>query len=248
MNTENRKQYYHLFIDDFNTNEALDECRNFLCSSQKKPATLFFINAHCFNLSTNNKKYFQALHNCEIVLNDGIGVKLGGLLKGIRFKENMNGTDFIPKLLKIAAEEEKGIFLLGGLEGTAENAAARLKEQSPDFKITDTGNGYFDVDNSDDVINLINKSNAELLIVGMGVPRQEIWLYENLSKFENVKLAVAGGAILDFISGNVKRAPGWMQNFGLEWVYRLINEPRRLFKRYLWGNLNFFINVVRKSF
>ena len=96
-------------------------------------------------------------------------------------------------------------------------------------------NGYFDFDNDQDILNDIILKKTEILIVGMGVPRQELWLTKSKDKLTGVKISVAGGAILDFLSENVARAPGWMQKIGMEWIFRLLQEPRRLFKRYFIG-------------
>ncbi len=242
-----RKKYYHLQIDDLNTDEALKGCSEILTNNKKKASTLFFINAHCFNLSIRDNNYLKSILSSDFILNDGIGIKLGGLLKGVRFKENMNGTDFIPKVIEQASIKKKNVFLLGGEENVVENAKEILEIRFKGLNITGFRNGYFDIKNDEEVIQLINESRAELLIVGMGVPRQELWIHESLEKLEHVRLAIAGGAILDFLAGKVKRAPVWMQKTGLEWIFRLIQEPRRLARRYLFGNLLFFINIMRKT-
>ena len=157
----------------------------------------------------------------------------------------MNGTDFIPKLLTLARDLNKNVYLLGGEEGVAEKAKQNLEWKIPGIKVVGTRNGYFDFDDDNEIVKDIVNKNTDLLIVGMGVPRQELWLTKNKEKLDGVKISVAGGAILDFISENVKRAPKWMRKSGTEWVFRLVQEPVRLFKRYFIGIPKFFYYLAK---
>ena len=235
-----KTRFYNIGIDVLNTPETLEICKEYLESD--KTRTLFFINAHCFNIAQKNDEYREALKNADLVLNDGIGVSIGAKIKGIGLKENMNGTDFIPRLLKFAKERKEKIFLLGGKPGIAELAAKNLVQNHPGILVTGYADGYFEDQN--EVIHQINSSGATLLVCGMGVPLQEIWISKNRDRFSNLRIAIAGGAILDFLSGNVSRAPGWIRKAGMEWGYRLMLEPKRLWKRYLVGNVIFFYHII----
>ncbi len=235
--------YYHLYIDLMDTREALTEFEILFDAKELQTQLVYFINAHCFNVSLKNKNYLKALHQAHFVFNDGIGIKIGARFAGIDLIENMNGTDLIPKIIHLACEKSKSIFLLGAKEGIAIKAADNLRKRYPGINIVGTSSGFFS--DSSAVVEEINKSGAELLIVGMGVPRQELWLADHQSKLETVKIAVAGGAILDFLSETVKRAPLWMQKAGIEWLYRFYQEPRRLFERYFIGNLKFLFAIFK---
>lgn len=201
---------------------------------------LFFVNAHCFNVAQKNKKYFDILNSCNYLLNDGIGIKIASLIEGLKIKKNLNGTDFIPELANWASQNDYSIYLLGGSEGVAQKAAQKLKEKYKNLKIVGFHNGY-DID--ENVIEEINSCCVDILIAGMGVPKQEIWIRENSSKMPGVKLFVGGGAILDFLSERIKRAPMIFRKFGFEWLYRLMLEPARLWRRYVIGNFLFFYYV-----
>ncbi len=232
---------YHLRLDNINSDQALRWCR--LCLYGDKPKSIFFVNAHCFNLSLEDENYLHVLNHSDLLLNDGIGIKIASKLMGVRLPENMNGTDFIPKVLALAAEENKRVFLLGSRPGIAEIAQRELEEQYPDLNICGTRSGYFNADQEQQVIDEINRSRAEVIIVGMGVPTQEKWIFRNKSKFTHARLLVAGGAIIDFSAGCVVRAPTLIQMMGLEWLFRFVQEPRRLFHRYFIGNWRFVHHI-----
>jgi N-acetylglucosaminyldiphosphoundecaprenol N-acetyl-beta-D-mannosaminyltransferase len=228
-----KTRYYNIDMDLLDTPETLTRCLEYLESDSNH--IVFFMNAHCFNIAQKNSKYRDSLNRSDILLNDGIGIKLGANKIGIHIKENMNGTDFIPKLLEFARDHNKNVYLLGGSDGIATLAAQKMQQKIKGISIVGSRHGYFEFDNDEEVIDDIIQKKTEILIAGMGVPRQELWLTKNKEKLKGVKISVAGGAILDFLSENVARAPGWMQKTGLEWVFRLLQEPRRLFKRYFVG-------------
>lgn len=222
---------------------VIDECDRILDSSSTH--TLYFLNAHCFNVAQKDKQYYKALANADLLLNDGIGLKIASYFTRVKFKENLNGTDLIPKITELAARKKKKVFFMGGKEGIAQKAAIKTKENIPELYISGFHSGYFDANQEKALIKQINDSGTDLLVIGMGVPLQELWAEKNKHLLTNVKLIIAGGAILDFLSGTVRRAPGWMQKSGLEWVYRLALEPKRMWRRYLIGNVIFFWHIFR---
>lgn len=202
---------------------------------------LFFLNAHCFNLAQKDREYFDILNSCDYLLNDGIGIKIASKIEKLVLKKNLNGTDFIPKIAEMASMKGYKIFLLGAKDGIAEEAAVKLKEKFEGLQIAGVHSGY-GLDES--VLEMINNSKADILIAGMGVPMQEKWIRENKSKLGSVKLFVGGGAILDFLSQRIRRAPLLMRKIGLEWLFRLCLEPGRLWRRYLVGNFLFFYYIL----
>ena len=202
---------------------------------------LFFLNAHCFNLAQKDREYFDILNSCDYLLNDGIGIKIASKIEKLVLKKNLNGTDFIPEIAEMAAKKGYKIFLLGAKDGIAEEAAVKLKEKFEGLQIAGVHSGY-GLDES--VLEMINNSKADILIAGMGVPMQEKWIRENKSKLGSVKLFVGGGAILDFLSQRIRRAPLLIRKIGLEWLFRLCLEPGRLWRRYLVGNFLFFYYIL----
>ncbi len=232
-----------LDIDILDRQEALKICEDFLNKQMHK--TLFFLNAHCYSVSQADSKYLQTLHNTDLLLNDGIGVKIGLKLLGINEKENMNGTDFIPQIIELAANMNKNVYLLGGKPQVAEKAAAEIKNRFPACNVVGFRDGYFSAEQNAEVIKDIIDKKTDVLVVGMGVPRQEIWIYENKEALSQLHLSIAGGAILDFLSGNAKRAPKLMRKLGLEWLHRLVRDPKRLWKRNFVSNVKFLFYVMR---
>jgi len=236
-----RSPFYNISLDVIDENEALVLFAETLKGNTCK--SLFFVNAHCFNESQKNYQYKKSLLNADIILNDGIGIKIGGILAGIKLKENLNGTDLIPKIIKLAAKEKKTIYLLGSKKNIIIKTKENLEKLIPDIEIVGIHDGYFSENNVHEIIEDINNKKPDILIVGMGVPRQELWIDEYKNQLNSVKLCVAGGAIIDFISGEIARAPKWIRYINMEWAYRLYLEPSRMWKRYIIGNNLFFFYI-----
>ncbi len=208
-----------------------------------RPMMLAYANAHSLNLVTRDPALRKALDRSDLVLNDGLGVNLAARMRGERFPDNLNGSDFTVRLLQLAARCGWGVFLLGGEPGVAETAARRLTERIDDLRIVGTCHGY--TNESDELlVQRIRDADTTLLIVALGVPLQEIWLDRNLHA-TGALVGVGVGAFLDFSAGRVRRAPRWMNVLGVEWCFRLVQEPRRLWRRYIVGNPIFLIRAWR---
>ncbi len=238
-----KTDFYNLKLNLTDREDVLRMCLGFFNSD--KPHTIFFLNTHCFNIAQKNESYKLVINQADLLLNDGIGIKLASYLAGIKIKENLNGTDLIPEILSLAANNGKKVFFLGGMDGVAEKAAQMIKSRIPEIDIAGCNSGFFSSKEENEVLEKVNDSEAELLVLGLGVPKQELWASVQKDKLKKIKIIVAGGAILDFISGRVKRAPLWMRKMNMEWIFRLINEPGRLWKRYIIGNVLFFFYIIR---
>ena len=237
--------FFNIRLDVLSRAETLERCRQFLAGDRCH--TVCFLNAHCFNVAQRDAAYANAINESDMVLNDGIGIKLASRMSGIRLRENLNGTDLIPEILELAAAQDLPVYLLGGKEGIAADAAARLRSRLPGLRVVGTRSGFFDANEEPDVAREINRSGARLVVLGMGVPRQELWAARNAALLSGSRLIVSGGAILDFLSGAVPRAPLWMRRLNLEWLFRLWLEPRRMWRRYILGSFVLLANVVRLS-
>ncbi|MGR3376698.1 WecB/TagA/CpsF family glycosyltransferase [Salipiger abyssi] len=200
--------------------------------------SVFFFNAHCANLRAGNREYADALTRADMVLPDGIGVELAARMTGGGLAENLNGTDFTPALLTEAARRGMSVFLFGAQPGTAEKAAVTLAARIPGLRIAGTLDGYDGAADPEAAIARINTSDADILLVAMGVPMQELWIDRHLPELRP-RLVLGVGALFDFLAGNVRRAPAAVRKARLEWGWRLMQEPRRLAKRYLIGNGTF---------
>ncbi|GAA3430789.1 WecB/TagA/CpsF family glycosyltransferase [Kutzneria kofuensis] len=210
------------------------------------PRTLVYANAHSVNLSRSDARYRACLAKADLVLNDGSGLALAARVGGRRFPANLNGTDFTPEVLRLAARRGLGVYLLGGRAGVAAAAAERLSRTVPGLRVVGHHHGYLTTGQSREVARQIWETGADIVLVAMGNPRQELWLAEHLPA-TGAALGVAVGAFLDFAAERVPRAPKWMRQAGIEWLYRLGREPRRLFARYVVGNPLFVARVLLDS-
>ncbi len=200
-----------------------------------RPALVAYVNAHSLNLAYTDVAYRAALQRAHLVLPDGIGVAVAARMRGLRFAANLNGTDFTPVLLTLAAEQGYRVFLFGGRAGVAGQAGDVLRERIPGLRIAGVRDGFGWADDPDSVVEEIRAARADLLVTALGNPLQELWLDRYLEA-TGVRLGVGVGAFLDFTAGRVPRAPDWMIKNRLEWVWRLSVEPRRMWRRYLVGN------------
>jgi alpha-1,3-mannosyltransferase len=207
----------------------------------REPSIIAFANANALNVAAGDARFRQVLRRC-LVMNDGIGLDAASrILFGARFPENLNGTDFVPNYLK-KTENSYRIFFLGGSTGVAERAAARLMAECGRHRIAGCQNGYARAGDAADIAAKIRSTGADVLLVAMGNPAQELWLAENLQA-TGCRLGFGVGALFDFLSGDVARAPLWLRAARLEWVYRLTREPGRLWRRYIIGNPVFLMRV-----
>lgn len=203
--------------------------------TDRTSTNLFFINAHCLNVSFEDSEYREMLKRTPLIFPDGSGIRRGCTLQGIPLSANLNGTDLFPELCRLLAGEGKSLYLLGAAPGTVEKVAAWATRQFPGLEIAGTQHGFFSQDDEPAIIDAINSSHADVLCVAMGVPLQEKWLYRNRARL-NTRLNLAVGGLFDFYAGNVSRAPKLFREHGVEWVWRLIQEPGRMWRRYLLGN------------
>jgi alpha-1,3-mannosyltransferase len=211
---------------------------------QREPFIVAFVNAHTLNVAATQADFRAVLQNCT-VLNDGIGIDIASrILYGAPFPENLNGTDFNPNYLQRTRHRYR-LFLLGANPGVAERAAIRLSELCPFHRIVGCQHGHFDPDQIAEVVANIRQSEADVVLVAMGNPKQELFLQEHLAA-TGCTLGIGVGALFDFLAGEVPRAKSWVQKWRLEWIFRLAQEPRRLARRYLYGNPLFLLRVCKQ--
>ncbi|HNX00416.1 MAG TPA: WecB/TagA/CpsF family glycosyltransferase [Candidatus Cloacimonadota bacterium] len=210
---------------------------------EKAHANVFFINADCLNKTMDDKEYAGILQSNDIIFPDGSGINLGCKMIGKPLRANTNGTDMFPFLCELAQDKGYGIYLLGAKPGIVDKLSDILQRKYPNLRISGYRNGYFNWETqNDEVVAGINDSHADMLFVAFGAPLQEKWISWNCGKLEtSVNLGVGG--LFDFYSETIPRAPQWMRELGIEWVYRLIQEPKRMWKRYIIGNPLFLYRV-----
>lgn len=215
-------------------NDNMQQAVKWVTQAKEKCAVAVFINAHSVNLAAKSASLKLAINRSDKAFADGSGMRVAAQSAGYHLKDNVNGTDMLPLLCAQAASEGKRIFLLGAKPGVAEKAASNLVKAHPGLNISGCADGYFaDTDNCK-MIERINQAETDILLVALGSPRQEQWLVKNASTL-NCSTALAVGGLFDFFSGDIARAPIWMRELGLEWVWRLLQEPKTKFHRYVIG-------------
>jgi exopolysaccharide biosynthesis WecB/TagA/CpsF family protein len=195
---------------------------------------LCYVNAHSLNLAFRDGRYHAALRSADLVLNDGVGLDLAAWMRGRRFPENLNGSDFTLRLLELAADKGWRVYLYGGLPGVATAVRERLSHTIEHLHVVGVCDGYTAKPDGE-IVDDIRAARADVVIVALGQPQQELWLDTHLAG-TGCHLGVGVGAFLDFVSGRVARAPRWMNRLGIEWLFRLAHEPGRLWRRYVVGN------------
>lgn len=206
-----------------------------------------FINADCLNKAYENSDYKESLMASDLVLPDGSGINLGCNMIHNPLKENLNGTDMLPFICKLAQTSEYKIYLLGSKDGVAQAMKENLIKLYPNLKIVGTHHGYInDEDLRKKVIKDINAQQPDILLVAMGAPYQEEFILKYKNEID-AKIFFGVGGLFDFYSNNIKRAPLFLREIGFEWVYRMIQEPQRMWKRYIIGNPKFLFRVLKSK-
>lgn len=202
-----------------------------------------FVNVNSLNQVYRDSELKSVINRFDHVFADGSGVRLAARSKGVQLKENVNGTDMLLLLCEQLVVQERSLYLLGSAPGVAEQTAGNLQRQFKGLQIVGCHDGYFNKTDCTDLIEDINSSGADVLLVGLGSPVQERWLDENRGKL-HVSTALAVGGLFDFFSGRIPRAPLWMRELGMEWVWRLLQEPSAKFHRYVIGNPLFLFRIA----
>jgi len=212
------------------------------------PRRVMYVNAHVLNQSRGNPALRGALERADLVYCDGYGVRLAAKALEDPVPHRMTGADWIWSLGALCASAGQTVYLLGSEPGVASEAARRLGRRFPRLEIVGTHHGYFEAgSNHDDrVAEDINARRPDIVLVGMGSPKQELWIEHNADRLDTGVLWSVG-ALFDYVSGRTPRAPAWLSDNGLEWIFRLAVEPQRMWRRYLLGNPVFVSRVMAQA-
>lgn len=228
-------------------NQRMDTAVNWIVerATRRDRAEIAFVNPHCLNTACEQPDYRRAINRFDRVFADGSGVRLACGRRGLRLLDNVNGTDMFPRLLAAAERAGLSLYLLGGAAGVAADTATAARRMFPNLRIVGAHSGYFDSTQEQEVLDEINQSGADILLVAMGVPTQELWLASHRDRLD-VPVRMGVGGLFDFYSGRISRAPRFLRELGFEWCWRLLQEPRRMWRRYLIGNAQFLWRVARE--
>lgn len=207
------------------------------------PRVITYLNAWCSNVASRDREYLHLLQQADGVYADGQAIVWASRFLNAPVPERVNAADFIVEFFSECARRGLSIYLLGSEPGVAAAAAAEFKRQVPNLKIVGTHHGYVR-EHQQQILSDIDCARPDILLVGMGVPLQEKWVWENRAALKT-RVVWCIGAMFEYHSRTRARAPVWVRKAGLEWAFRLVLEPRRLWRRYILGNTEFILRVVR---
>jgi N-acetylglucosaminyldiphosphoundecaprenol N-acetyl-beta-D-mannosaminyltransferase len=233
-------------IDLGHPDDLLRRITRWAAARGRPPRRVMYANAHVLNQSADNGALRDALESADLVYCDGYGVRLAAKALERPVPHRMTGADWIWGLAALCEQTADSVYLLGSEPGIASQAAGRLSETYPGLNVVGTHHGYFEPGSAHDdrVVEDINARRPSILLVGMGTPKQELWVQQNADRLD-VDVLWTVGALFDVVSGKVPRAPGWLADNGLEWIFRLAIEPGRMWRRYLLGNPVFVHRIHR---
>ncbi|MCR4435361.1 MAG: WecB/TagA/CpsF family glycosyltransferase [Eubacteriales bacterium] len=221
----------------------------FKCISDRWKIFIIPINVDCIMKSINDELYKKIIDEADLVVPDGMPIIWASKFLNCALKERITGADLLVKIFEHSTDRQLKIFLYGTQYNVLCSAKEKIERNysnvsvvglySPPFReLTEAEN--------EEIINYINASEAEILFVALGAPKQEKWIYKNKDKL-TCNVLIPCGAAIDFVAGKKERAPMWLQRLGFEWLFRLIREPKRLWRRYLIENPPFFFHVLRQK-
>jgi N-acetylglucosaminyldiphosphoundecaprenol N-acetyl-beta-D-mannosaminyltransferase len=229
-------------VDNVTQAQAVDRIAD--AARRERPLRVSFVNADCMNQVQSDPGYGRTLEESDLVLPDGSGVRLAARLTGVEVRENVNGTDLFPDLCRRLEEERLSLYLIGAAPGIVDQVAGWIRDNHPELPLAGWEHGFLRPGQDAAAAARIRASGARVVLVAMGAPRQELWI-SRWSRLAGSPVMIGVGGLFDFFSGQIPRAPRWMRELGLEWCYRLWQEPGRLAHRYLLGNPLFLVRSLR---
>lgn len=228
---ENSSLFFGVRVDRVSASVALSTVRTFLADdSHEQPRKVYFTNVHTIHLCRHRPDFRNVVNRGDLVLPDGSGLDLAGRILATPIPENLNGTDFTPIVLKEAGTKGCSVYLFGAAENVVESAKIRIEESYAGVRIAGYRAGYFTKDQEEKIITEINAARPDILLVALGSPLQET-VIDRWAEHLNVKVCFAVGGLFDFISGTIPRAPLWMRRLGIEWLFRLLQDPKSKWNR-----------------
>ncbi|HWE32762.1 MAG TPA: WecB/TagA/CpsF family glycosyltransferase [Solirubrobacteraceae bacterium] len=217
-------------------------------ASDARTRRVMYVNAHVVNQSRATPGLGDALRKADLVYCDGYGVRLAARVLNMPVPHRMTGADWIWGLATLCERFGQSIYLLGSEPPLAREAASRLRRWYPGLDVVGAHHGFFDLDSphNERVIEDINAHGPRIVLVGMGTPKQELWVDRYADQLGGA-VTWTVGALFDYVSGHTPRAPRWLADNGLEWIFRLMIEPDRMWRRYLLGNPVFLSRVLSEA-
>jgi len=212
-------------ITPVSMDEALAHAREFI--AEGSPHMIVTSDATGVIRAQGDPELREIMDQADLVTADGQGVVLAARLLNVPIRERVSGVDMVQRLCEVAAEAGRSVFLLGGAEGVADAAGQKLRTAVPGLQVAGVQHGYFTPEEEPAIIERIREAKPAVLFVAFGIPKQEKWIRAHMDAL-GVPVCIGVGGSFDVISGRLRRAPVWMRRLGVEWLYRVAQEPRRL--------------------
>lgn len=241
IGTNERIDFIGTQIDVLDMQQTIDLVEKYILS--KTPLHLIGVNADKILEMKKNSLFSKIVNSCGVINADGASVVLASKFLGYKLPERVAGIDLMQRLIKLCEAKEYSIYLLGAKSNVVNQTAKVLIEQFPMLNIVGVHDGYFEESDWPEVSNILKSKMPDVVFIGISSPLKE-YLVEYFQNDGNNCVFMGVGGSFDVISGNIKRAPKWMQKMCLEWLFRVVQEPKRLFKRYFIGNLRFMHMVI----
>jgi exopolysaccharide biosynthesis WecB/TagA/CpsF family protein len=242
-----RVQLGSTLIDQLSFEQAIERIRAFLWSGRAHQ--IVTVNLDFLSIAERSQEFMETINRADLAVADGMPLVWLSRLRGQPLPARITGVDLVDACCELAVESGRGVWLMGAGPGVAQTAALRLMERHPGLRVVGMytpSMGPLKRKENARIKRMIQESNPGFLFVALGAPRQDLWIREHLQEM-NVPVAMGVGCVFDLLAGVSNRAPGWMQASGLEWAYRLVREPRRLWRRYLVNDLPLFCRLLLRS-
>lgn len=232
----NRYPILNTYVNAISMEESIAEVEKIIKIGE--PTQHVVINALKINLMNEDSELRRIVNSCPLINADGVSILWAAKKLGVPLKERVAGIDLFLNLIKVAADKGYKIYLFGAREEVVQKVKNIFLEQYPSLKIAGVRNGYFKEKDESQIVSDMAVSGADMMFVAFSSPKKEYWINKYLNEL-HIPFVMGVGGSFDVVAGVTDRAPKWMQDHGLEWFYRFIQEPRRLWKRYVIGNWKF---------
>jgi len=241
----NRVHLLNTQIDNLTMQETLQKVSKAI--KEKKQVHHTVVNAGKIVALQDNLVLRKSVNEADIINADGQAVIWASKILNKPLKERVAGIDLFTSLIQYAHKNNYSIYLLGAKEEVLQNLISKLEKDFSSEVVKGSHHGYFSEEEESQIVSEIANSKANMLFVAMSSPKKEIFLHKHRKALQDINFIMGVGGSFDVLSGKTKRAPKWMQEFGLEWFYRFLQEPKRMWKRYLVGNIKFIYLVIKEK-
>ncbi len=238
----NRYRILNTYVNAISMDETIAEVEKIIAA--RKPTQHVVINALKVNLMREDKDLRKIVNSCPLINADGASIVWAAKKLGVPLKERVAGIDLFENLVSVAAEKGYKIYLFGAKEEVVTKVKEIFEKKYPKLQIVGYRNGYFTEEDEPEIVKNMAESGADMMFVAFSSPKKEYWVNKYLKQL-NIPFVMGVGGSFDVVAGVTDRAPKWMQDHGLEWFYRFIQEPRRLWNRYMVGNRKFVMYTYR---